>query len=133
MPLCKLLIILCGFYMKNNNSYTAHFVPVSLYYINFHLRQHLTQFFFLSMLSSTAYGRNIIPPHICYSIIVHKCSLHHKNMRLCEVKTIFEGNLVFLYKIYTVSKKMCVEGFHTDRFFLLRTPFCIEILPHKQG
>jgi hypothetical protein len=22
------------------------------------------------MLSSTAYGRNIIPPHICYSIIV---------------------------------------------------------------
>jgi hypothetical protein len=50
-----------------------------------------------------------------------------------EVKTIFEGNLVFLYKIYTVSKKMCVEGFHTDRFLLLRTPFCIEILPHKQG
>jgi hypothetical protein len=25
------------------------------------------------------------------------------------------------------------EGFHTDRFLLLRTPFCIEILPHKQG
>ena len=23
---------------------------------------------------------------------------------------------------------MCVEGFHTDRFLLLRTPFCIEIL-----
>jgi hypothetical protein len=46
MPLCKLLIILCGFYMKNNNSYTAHFVPVfCLYYLNFHLRQHLTQFF----------------------------------------------------------------------------------------
>jgi Na+/alanine symporter len=40
-----------------------------LYYLSFHLRQHLTQFFF-SMLSSTAYGRNIIPPHICYSIIV---------------------------------------------------------------
>ena len=38
---------------------------------------------------------------------LHKCSLHHKNMRLCEVKTIFEGNLVLLYKIYTVSKK-CV-------------------------
>ena len=29
IPLCKLLIILCGFYTKNNNSYTAHFVPVS--------------------------------------------------------------------------------------------------------
>ena len=26
--------------------------------------------FFLSMLSSIAYGRNIIPPHICYSIVV---------------------------------------------------------------
>jgi hypothetical protein len=26
------------------------------------------------------------------------------------VKTIFEGNLVLLYKIYTVSKK-CVQGF----------------------
>jgi hypothetical protein len=39
-------------------------------YLNFHLRQLLTHFFFLSMLSSTAYGRNIIPPHICYSIIV---------------------------------------------------------------
>jgi hypothetical protein len=35
---------------------------------------------------------------------------------LCEVKTIFEGNLVLLYKIYSVSKKMCVEGFYTDRF-----------------
>ena len=32
IPLCKLLIILCGFYMKNNNSYTAHFVPVSFVY-----------------------------------------------------------------------------------------------------
>ena len=30
IPLCKLLIILCGFYM--NNSYTAHFVPVSFVY-----------------------------------------------------------------------------------------------------
>jgi hypothetical protein len=40
---------------------------------------------------------------------------------LYEVKTIFEGNLVLSYKIYTVSKKMCVEGFHTDRFF-----FCLE-------
>jgi hypothetical protein len=30
-----------------------------------------------------------------------------KNMLLCEVKTIFEGKLVLLYKIYTVSKK-CV-------------------------
>ena len=28
IPLCKLLIILCGFYMKN----TAHFVPVSFVY-----------------------------------------------------------------------------------------------------
>ena len=28
----KLLIMLCGFYMKNNNSYTAHFVPVSFVY-----------------------------------------------------------------------------------------------------
>jgi hypothetical protein len=27
---------------------------------------------------------------------------------------------------------MCVEGFHTDRFLLLRTPFCIEILPKVQ-
>ena len=33
IPLCKLLIILCGFYMKNNNSYTAHLVPVSFVYI----------------------------------------------------------------------------------------------------
>jgi hypothetical protein len=41
-----------------------------MWYLSFHLRQHLTQFFSLSMLSSTAYGRNIIPPHICYSIIV---------------------------------------------------------------
>jgi hypothetical protein len=32
IPLCKLLIILCGFYMTNNNSYTAHFVPVSFAY-----------------------------------------------------------------------------------------------------
>ena len=32
IPLCKLLIILCDFYMKNNNSYTAHFVPVSFVY-----------------------------------------------------------------------------------------------------
>ena len=32
LSLCKLLIILCGFYMKNNNSYTAHFVPVSFVY-----------------------------------------------------------------------------------------------------
>jgi hypothetical protein len=32
IPLCKLLIILCGFYMKNNNSYIAHFVPVSFVY-----------------------------------------------------------------------------------------------------
>jgi hypothetical protein len=32
IPLCKLLIILCRFYMKNNNSYTAHFVPVSFVY-----------------------------------------------------------------------------------------------------
>ena len=32
LPLCKLLIILCGFYMKNNNSYTAHFVLVSFVY-----------------------------------------------------------------------------------------------------
>jgi hypothetical protein len=38
--------------------------------LNFHLRQHLTQFFFLSMLSSIAYRMNIIPPHICYSMIV---------------------------------------------------------------
>ena len=28
----ELLIILCGFYMKNNNSYIAHFVPVSFVY-----------------------------------------------------------------------------------------------------
>ena len=27
------------------------------------------------MLSSTAYGRNIIPPHICYSIIVQMIDL----------------------------------------------------------
>jgi hypothetical protein len=32
IPFCKLLIILCGFYMKNNNSYTAHFVHVSFVY-----------------------------------------------------------------------------------------------------
>ena len=32
IPPCKLLIILCGFYMKNNNFYTAHFVPVSFVY-----------------------------------------------------------------------------------------------------
>ena len=32
LSLCKLLIILCAFYMKNNNSYTAHFVPVSFVY-----------------------------------------------------------------------------------------------------
>ena len=32
ISLCKLLIILCGFYMKNNNSYTAHFVLVSFVY-----------------------------------------------------------------------------------------------------
>ena len=32
IPLCKLLIISCGFYMKNNNSYTAHFIPVSFVY-----------------------------------------------------------------------------------------------------
>jgi hypothetical protein len=28
----KYVIILCGFYMKNNNSYTAHFVPVFFVY-----------------------------------------------------------------------------------------------------
>ena len=64
---------------------------------------------------------------------LHKCSLHHKNMRLCEVKTIFEGNLVLLYKIYTVSKKCVLRvSIPTVFCFVLRTLFCIEILPHKQ-
>ena len=70
IPLCKLLIILCGFYMKNNNSYTAHFVPVSFVVFKLSFKTTFNSVFFLSMLSSTAYGRNIIPPHICYSIIV---------------------------------------------------------------
>jgi hypothetical protein len=46
----------------------------------------------------------------------------------------------FQYKAGYAKKKtgrygnpMCVEGFHTDRFFFLRTLLCIEILPHKQG
>jgi hypothetical protein len=37
----------------------------------FRMRDNIElSFFSLSMLSSTAYGRNIIPPHICYSVIV---------------------------------------------------------------
>ena len=64
---------------------------------------------------------------------LHKCSLHHKNMRLCEVKTIFEGNLVLLYKIYTVSKKCVLRVSIPTVFFFLRSLFYIEILPHKQG
>ena len=56
--------------MKNNNSYTAHFVPVSFVVFKLSFKTTFNSVFFLSMLSSTTYGRNIIPPHICYSIIV---------------------------------------------------------------
>ena len=53
---------------------------------------------------------------------LHKCSLHHKNMRLCEVKTIFEGNLVLLYKIYTVSKKCVLRVSIPTVFFVVEYP-----------
>jgi hypothetical protein len=46
----------------------------------------------------------------CFFGQLHKCSLHPKNMRLCEVKTIFEGNLVLLYKIYTVSNDVLQQN-----------------------
>jgi hypothetical protein len=114
-----------------------------LYYLNFHLRQHLTQFFSF-LCYPLPHRRNIIPPHICYSIIVQmidflvNCISAPYIIKICDFVALWSEdnirrNLVLLYKIYTVSKKMCVEGFHTDRAFLLRTPFCIEIPPHKQG
>ena len=71
------------------------------------------------MLSSTAYGRNIIPPHICYSIIAVQmidflvnCISAPYIIKICDFVALWnEDNirreLSFLYKIYTVSKK-CV-------------------------
>ena len=136
IPLCKLLIITWKTIIPT--LLTLFLFPL---FIVFKLSFKTTSnSVFFPMLSYTAYGRNIIPPHICYSIKcandwffgqLHKCSLHPKNMRLCEVNTTFEGNLVLLYKIYTVSKNMCVEGFHTDRFFCVF--FCIACFILKFG
>jgi hypothetical protein len=48
---------------------------------------------------------------------------------LCEVKTIFEGNLAFLYKIYTVSKK-CVLRVSITTVFCCCVPGGIMFLPY---
>jgi hypothetical protein len=98
-------------------------------------------------------------------------SYKYVTLWLCEVKTIFEGNLVLLYKIYRIiflpyAVEDNIERKKTELnvvlneslnninkgngdkvssvgiivwvsiptvFCLFRTPFCIEILPHKQG
>jgi hypothetical protein len=64
------------------------------------------------MLSSTAYGRNIIPPHICYSIIVQmidflvNCTSAAYIIKICDF--VGHGNPqphIFLLTVYILYKK----------------------------
>ena len=72
IPLCKLLIILCASTWKTIIPTLLTLFPFPLFIVfKLSFKTTFNSVFFLSMLSSTAYGRKIIPaPHICYSIIV---------------------------------------------------------------
>jgi hypothetical protein len=52
---------------------------------------------FLSMLSSTAYGRNIMPPHICYSIIVQMIDCLVNRIRAAYIIQICDFVALCLY------------------------------------
>jgi hypothetical protein len=83
--LCKLLIILCGFYMKNNNSYTAHFVPVSFVVFKLSFKTTFNSVFFLNGVrnNNKTVGMETINTHFLLTVYI-----------LCK-RTNFPSNIVF--------------------------------------
>ena len=65
------------------------------------------------MLSSTAYGRNIIPPHICYSIIVQmidflvNCISAPYIIKICDFHNVYVLSVWFVTSMFDQDKKPC--------------------------
>jgi hypothetical protein len=114
----SLLIISCGFYMKNNNSWLLTLFPFLLFIV-FKLSFKTTFISVFVLCYPLLHTEETLFLHIFATLSLCKwlifwsiaqvlpTSSKYAILWLCEVKTIFEGNLVFLYK-YTLSKKKCV-------------------------
>ena len=91
----SLLIISCGFYMKNNNSWLLTLFPFLLFIVfkfsfkttfNSVIFPFYVKYVILYHIRKEHYSSTYLLYHCANDWFfgqLHKCSLHHKNMRLC--------------------------------------------------